>query len=95
MRGSVGILSYDIKTRDKTILIIWQIPFDYNLYGNVINSKIIEIDNKIELTEELFNDLHLNGYYDKFELNDYFFKIKGNIGKEGKTIMRIQIYSNF
>eukprot|EP01080_Neovahlkampfia_damariscottae_P009913 gene9913-2235_t len=95
MRGSVGILSYDIKTRDKKLLIIWQIPYDYNLYGNVLNSKIIEIEKDVLLSEDLFNELHQTSSYDRIELKDYFFNLKGKIGKEPKTIMRIELYSNF
>jgi hypothetical protein len=63
MRGAVGILSFDITTRDKKLVnlkkiihnlqfVIWQLPFDYNLYGNVLNGKIGDIEDE-QLSEEL------------------------------------------
>jgi hypothetical protein len=32
--------------------VIWQLPFDYNLYGNVLNGKIGDIEDE-QLSEEL------------------------------------------
>jgi len=40
LRGSVGVLTYDIDSTDYKVAIMWDVPFDRNLYDNKFNMKV-------------------------------------------------------
>lgn len=93
LKGTVGILSYHISGLKKKLLVMWSVPFDYNLYKNYVNAKVVE--EEIELSSELFEDLYSNAKEDKIDWEDHFFNVKAMIGNDEKTILCVQIYSNF
>nr|7PUD_A Chain A, Bryoporin [Physcomitrium patens] len=41
-RGTVGTFSYYIQDEDKTVHVMWSVPFDYNLYSNWWNIAVVD-----------------------------------------------------
>jgi len=40
LRGTVGVLTYDIEGTDFKVAVMWEVPYDRNLYDNMFNVKV-------------------------------------------------------
>jgi len=55
-RGSVGVLTYDIEGSNRSIAIMWSVPYSYALYDNWFNVHIVDTGTVVDWT--LFRRLY-------------------------------------
>lgn len=93
--GAVGVLSYYIADLDKTLAIMFSVPFDYNLYDNLWNIKLFSGKKRADY------DMHKNLYHgtDRFKGDDSWYernlnsscKIRGAMSSSGKATLNVSV----
>ena len=95
-RGAVGVFTYYIKGLNKTLAIMYSVPFDYNLYSNWWNVKLYS--GRKEATKEMFNEMYRsqskpfkgdNGWHTK-DLGSGL-SVNGAMASPGQTRLEIKV----
>lgn len=88
--GSVAVITYQISHTSYRLAILWSVPFDYNLYENVFNFKIVDAGTATDVN--LYNDMY-NGAAKAtdgaYKVTDKGFKVKGTMGTGGQATLNI------
>jgi len=90
--GSVGVVAYNMDDGD-TIAIMFQVPFDYNLYNNCWNVKIY--DGHLQADSAMFKEMYDkqsyfigNDTWEKKKLNDKYI-VEGVMTSSSESILQI------
>ena len=89
--GAVGVLSYYIPHLNKTLAVLFSVPFDYNLYDNWWNVKLYSGDK--EASYDMYYEMYHNA--DPFQGDDGWkerdlgsgLKVKGSMASSGHTTL--------
>lgn len=92
--GVVGVLTYYIPSIDKTLAVMWSVPFDYNFYQNWWNVKLY--DNKDRADYDMYYDLYYNAY--PFKANGWHsrnlgsgLQSRGSMSSSGEATLEIHV----
>ena len=97
-RGAVGVLTYYIPDLDKTLAIMYSVPFDYNLFRNWWNVKLYS--GRKEANKQIFNDIKRPKEVDgPFKGDNTWhtrnlgpeFSVKGAMGSTGQSELVITV----
>ena len=92
--GAVGVLAYYIPSIDKTISVMFSVPFDYNFYENWWNAKLYPGN------ERANSDQYYDLYYDanSFKANGWHerslgsgLKFRGSMSSSAKATLEIHV----
>ena len=91
--GSVGVFAYYMKDAEKTIAVMFSVPFDYNLFSNWWNVKIYP--GKERATHDMYESMYYNdpiqgdnGWHVK---NVDGFQVKGTMTSCGGCLLQLRI----
>lgn len=92
--GVVGVLAYYIPSKDKTLAVMWSVPFDYNLYQNWWNIHLYNGNKKADygMYTDLYNDIYpfkANGWHKK-DLGSGL-KSRGSMSNSGAATLEIHV----
>ena len=93
-RGAVGVFTYYIPALDKTLAIMYSVPFDFNLFRNWWNIKLYS--GRREASKQTFRDM--DGY-DKVKGDNAWhtrnlgsgLSVKGAMGSTGQSELEIRV----
>ena len=92
--GSVGCLAYYIPDIDKTLAVMWSVPFDYNWYENWWNAKLYNGDTRANYDK--YEDLYYDA--DPFKANGWHerslgsgLKYRGSMSSSGTATLEIHV----
>ena len=93
-RGAVGVFTYYIPALDKTLAIMYSVPFDFNLFRNWWNIKLYS--GRREASKQTFRDM--DGY-DKVKGDNAWhtrnlgsgLSVKGAMGSTGQSQLEIRV----
>ena len=94
-RGVVGVLAYYIPNIDKTLAVMFSVPFDYNWYQNWWNAKLYSGNKRAN--KKQYYDLY---YYAKpFRANGWHerslgsgLKFRGSMSNSGQATLEIHVF---
>lgn len=91
--GIVGVFAYYMKDVNKTIAVMFSVPFDYNLYSNWWSVKIYP--GKETATHEMYESMYYN---DPFKGDNGWhtenvdgFQVKGTMTNGGECLLQLRI----
>ncbi|XP_066030192.1 DELTA-stichotoxin-Hcr4a-like [Pocillopora verrucosa] len=91
--GSVGVVTYYTQGADKTVAVMFSVPFDYNLYSNWWDVKIY--NGMKRATYDMYEDMYYNhpyqgdnGWHTKYANG---FQVKGTMTSAGECVMELRI----
>ena len=92
--GVVGVLAYYIPNIDKTLAVMFSVPFDYNWYQNWWNAKLYS-GNK-DASYDQYNDLYYHA--NPFKANGwqerslgFGLKFRGSMSASGQATLEIKV----
>ncbi|KAL9956590.1 hypothetical protein ACROYT_G038086 [Oculina patagonica] len=92
--GSVGVLAYYMKDVNKTLAVLFSVPFDYNLYSNLWDAKVYPGRKKADY--DMYKELYYgnpfkgdNGWHSKVIGGG--FSVKGIMTSAGSCIQKLRI----
>ena len=97
-RGAVGVLTYYIPDLDKTLAIMYSVPFDYNLFRNWWNVKLYS--GRQEANKQTFSDMERSNKVEgPFKGDNSWhtrnlglgFSVKGAMGSTGQSKLEIKV----
>ena len=97
-RGAVGVFTYYIRDLDKTLAIMYSVPFDYNLFRNWWNVKLYS--GRQETNKQMFSDMECSNKVEgpfKGDNTWYIrnlgseFSVKGAMGGTGQSKLMITV----
>jgi len=93
-RGTVGLLSYQIESKEHKLVILWSAPHDQNFYENWWNVAMVERGKALDQT--LFDDLYKSAKKGSQSVHlaaadGSTYDVIGSMGKEGKTSLQLSI----
>lgn len=93
-KGAVGVLTYYVSDIEKTLAVMWSVPFDYNLYENWWNVKLYDGYTKADkgMYEDLYysaNPFRADGWHER-DLGTYL-KFRGSMTNNGQSILEISV----
>jgi len=92
--GAVGVFAYYIPNIDKTLAVMFSVPFDYNFYQNWWNAKLYPGNQRANY------DQYYDLYYDAnpFKANGWHerslgsgLKFRGSMSNSGKATLEIHV----
>lgn len=93
--GSVGVIAYYMRDVDKTLAVLFHVPFDKNLFDNCWDAKVYPGWNRAN--QDMYYDLYYgnplkgdNGWYSKVIGEGY--KVKGIMGSSGTCTQLLRIF---
>lgn len=92
--GAVGVLTYYMKDVNKTLGVLFSVPFDYNLYSNWWDAKVYK--GKKMADNDMYKDLY---YGDPFKGDDSWktkqigegYSLKGFMSSSGTCELEVRI----
>ena len=98
-RGAVGVLTYYIPVLDKTLAVMYSVPFDYNLYRNWWNVKLYS--GRLEASKKTFREMYRSDKVERGPFkgdNTWHTKklgsglcVKGAMGSTGQSKLEITV----
>ena len=97
-RGAVGVFTYYIPDLDKTLAIMYSVPFDYNLFRNWWNVKLYS--GRQEANKQTFSDMERSNKVEgPFKGDNSWhtrnlglgFSVKGAMGSTGQSKLEIKV----
>lgn len=94
-RGSVGVVTFFIPHDNKTVAVMFSVPFDRNLYNNWWDAKIYP--SRREADDSMWSDMYYNdkpfkgddGWHEKTIGEGY--RVKGIMTSEGQCKLHVKI----
>ena len=107
--GASGIIVYELEATNITIAIIWDAPYDFNIYSNEMsiaiidkqapqtNAQLLQLYKNIT-NNELVNDRRcMQKYYSSInacQVSSTLIKVSGSMGKEHHPIVQVKVLPN-
>ena len=97
-RGAVGVFTYYIPVLDKTLAVMYSVPFDYNLYRNWWNVKLYS--GRLEASKNTFRDMYRSDKVEGPFKGDNAWhtrhlgpglSVKGAMGSTGQSELEIRV----
>ena len=93
-RGAVGVFTYYIRALDKTLAVMYSVPFDLNLNRNWWNVKLYS--DRLEASKQTFKDMdrsdRVKGDNTWHTINlGSGLSVKGAMGSTGQTKLEIKV----
>lgn len=92
-RGTVGLLSYRFKGSQHKLVVMWSVPYDYNLYENWWNLDVVPINRSLDkdLWDELYKNAKKNSKVVLVNRDGVAYEIAGSMGTTGKTTLKVEL----
>ncbi|CAG8559227.1 3461_t:CDS:2 [Funneliformis mosseae] len=92
--GAVGIFVYHIRDQKQSLVFLWSVSFDYNLYDNWWDLKIY--DGFIEADYDLYKEMYYGSPHKGDSLTykgnlNFGWRYQGSMGHSGTPSTRIEI----
>lgn len=92
--GVVGVVAYHIPSIDKTLAVMFSVPFDYNFYENWWNAKLFPGNQRANYDQyyDLYyhaNPFRANGWHERSLSSDL--KFYGSMSNSGKATLEIHV----
>lgn len=92
--GCVAVIAYYMPTVDKTVGVMFSVPFDYNFYSNWWDARVYH--GELRASQRMYEDMYYgnpfrgdNGWHKK-DIG-YGFHVDGSMTSAGKSVMELHI----
>lgn len=102
MRGSVGVIGYNIEGTDRQLVIMWSVPADYGSFSNWFKAAVVP--SSVAVDYKLYRDMYYNyhdltdgdaakaGQYGEWRTRG--FTVRGNMTNNSSAVMQLELHEN-